>query len=1150
MLNYFLKSEKAQKILNSVSSGKSFGISGLTQMSKLIFARMISEKKKVCLIVENEQIALKYKNDFNVLFGEKNEILPFSNIGIYDFLPPDIYVYSSQISVLKNLENIDILIVPVKSLFEKFPDREFIEANTLSFTKETETVTDNLAQKLIERGFKKAVTVTDAGEFAIRGDTTDIFSIDENPLRIEFWGDTITDLRYFNPENQRSIEKVNSAKILPVSKFLRDKKTDEILKQNVKKSFEHEISKFEEEDKKFLKEKLEEFCANIDEGVDFEGKEYFSHLANPDLKTITELLPKDYVVVFDEYEIIKTKYEFRDKRLLTDYEKNLKLPGTLPLYPLAHDNLKTFLSTLTDKTKIYLDNFVNNDTFNLTEFDTSAAPTFSADTEKIFDFLSEYRKNGYKIFIGTNYETRVKELLKECELPEGKNEAVTVIKNLSMPGCIIRDFKIVILTDRELFNKKSETITATPKRHKREKVTILTPGDYVVHEIHGIGLYKGISGIEIDGETKDYLTIEYFGGDKLYLPAEQINLISIYTGAGGIKPQLSKMGGNDWNNIKTKTKKSVEEVALKLLALYSKRKAEKGYAFDPDTPWQYEMEESFPYTETPDQMKAIIETKADMELEKPMERLICGDVGFGKTEVALRAAFKAVMSGKQVAFIAPTTVLALQHYNVIQERLSPFSVKTEMFSRFKTRKEIKEGLEKLANGEIDIATGTHRLFQDDVFFKDLGLLIIDEEHKFGVKDKEKLKMLKKSTDVLSMSATPIPRTLYMSLSGIRDMSVISTPPAERLPVKTYVEEYNEKTVINAINYELERDGQVFYVYNRVETINDFAAQLQKLVPNAKIAVAHGKTPPLELEKIMFEFRGGKYDILLCTAIIESGVDIKNANTMIIHDADRFGLAQLYQLRGRVGRSDRLAYCHCLYKKGKNISEDAYKRLEAVKEFSSFGSGYQIALKDIEIRGIGNLLGTKQHGKMAAVGFETYCSLLDEAVKELQNIKTTKLKTSTVDINVTAYIPDSMVGTTEQKILEYKRLSEVKSIAEADAVRAEWIDRFSKSEEPVENLIKLVKLRIAATDAGILSVRETGSGIRIYTDFSMPELKIIKSKLKPEIARKLQTVTLPKDSKEGKSVMILSSKLMNFDEVFNILTDLFYYIFKIISEYKI
>ena len=608
------------------------------------------------------------------------------------------------------------------------------------------------------------------------------------------------------------------------------------------------------------------------------------------------------------------------------------------------------------------------------------------------------------------------------------------------------------------------------------------------------------------------------------------------------------MGGSDWENTKSKVKKEVEYIAYDLLELYAKRKLKEGIKYDEDSSLQVEMEEAFEYTETPDQMRAIEEVKRDMESENPMDRLICGDVGFGKTEVAMRALFKAVVSGYQTAVIVPTTILALQHYQTISERFKPFGINVELLSRFRTPKEQKETLKNLALGKCDVVIATHKLLQDKVMFKNLGLLVIDEEHRFGVRHKEKLKKLKENIDIITMSATPIPRTLYMSLSGIKDMSVINTPPKNRLPIKTFVGELNETALKNAITHELGREGQVFYLYNRVETIEEYKVQLQKLVPNARIVIGHGQMDEKQLEQVMVNFANRDYDILLSTTIIESGLDIPNANTMIIHDADKFGLAQLYQLRGRVGRSEKQAFCFCFYKPDKNLTKDARDRLKAIKEFTTLGSGYQIALRDIEIRGVGNILGTKQHGHMVNVGFDTYCDLLDEAVKELQGTATPKKIPTIVDLNVTAYIPDEWVGSKEQKMIEYKRLSDVNNLTELEYITEEWQDRFSKAPESVQNLIKLIKLRLAATDINISVIRETEDNIRIYTPFTQPEWKIIYSKLPSEVTKKLKFVQAPKSTENAKSILLFNNQYMNFNEQFNMLEDLFYNINKVSFEY--
>lgn len=1151
----FSDTENYKKIKSFLNRNRTFSVTALSNLNKLLTADFISRYKKIIIVTETGQNALRYKNDFKKLFDRDAVIFPYCESGLYDTNIPDLYRYSEQINILRNAENYSVIIFPVRAFFEKFPDSSFFDANRIDFNINDEINMTDLSEKLVSFGYKKVSSVTDIGEFSIRGDTADIYGPDKNPLRIELWGDTITDLRYFNPDTQRSISKTQSAQILPVSKFVRNDNMLSLLNDGCFDAFKSRISSCDEEQKLFFEHKYDEIKNLISEKVDFEGISYFDYVFNPEMKSFFEIISDDFYIIFDEYSELKSKINQISSLSDKKYEENLLLPQTLPLNRLKHPNLQDFINVTKNFKKIYFDNFLSEEFNNTVEFQHSVPPMFSGKLYDAAEYITDRKNENYKIIISTNYRRRIEEILKEFEIPVSEDfnsqTDVYITHAISSSGTVAEDAKVLILTDRELFNKRSEEITNSKKRYRREKrnENEIKPDDYVVHQIHGIGIFRGMSKLEFDGEEKDYLLVEYAGKDKLYIPAEQISFLTLYRGSGAVKPTLSKMGGNDWENVKSKVKKAVAEVAEKLLALYASRKAAQGYSFEPDTVWQYELEDSFPYTETPDQMKAIKETKADMELDRPMDRLICGDVGFGKTEVAMRAIFKAVMSGKQTALVVPTTVLAMQHFSTVSERFKPFPVKVDVLSRFRSKKEIKESLEKLASGETDVIIGTHRLLQDDVVFKDLGLLVIDEEHKFGVNHKEKFKMLKKNIDVLNMSATPIPRTLYMSLAGIRDISVIATPPAERLPVKTFVSRFSETIVKNAVNYELERDGQIFYLYNRVETIYEFGAYLQKLVPNARIAVAHGKTDGSELERIMCDFREGLYDILLCSAIVESGIDIKNANTMIIHNADRFGLAQLYQLRGRVGRTDRQAYCYCLYDNNKVLTEDAVKRLKAIKEFTTFGSGYQIALRDIEIRGIGNLLGTKQHGKMITVGFDTYCSLLEEAVNEIQNIKKQSFKQSLIDINVTAYIPDEWVGSEEQKMEEYKRISEAKTVLELDLTVNEWKDRFSKLGEPAENLIKLVKLKIAATNAAVNRVQETPAGIRIYTDFSPAEEKIILKALPFDIKKNIKFVKLPKACTDGTSLMLLNNNYLNFNETFNILSDLFYYINETMSEYK-
>ena len=1117
----------------------SFATTGLTTILRLLLVTKIRKitDKKILFITSNEQNALKYQNDLQKAFGVKSEILPFQNISMYETVSPNRYDYAEQYRVLT--EKPDIVIAPVKALLEKFPQENFYKKNSTTLNVGDEINTKDLAQKFVDLGYKHSTMVSDIGEFSIRGDIVDFYSLDKHPVRIELWGDEIVDIRYFNNETQKSIEKLKSTGILPMYKFTLEKVADDLWQK----------------------------LAPKDEGDEkgyFEGIEVYQNYFNNDLVNILDYF-NDYILVLDETSELYSKYEYLDKNFEEQLQENLKLNLNEPLIGRNHVTFEEFINKIAGFVKIGLNNFIDSEMDEIVEFNTQTIQSFEANLDHIAEFIRKYknevglnqnfsnpssqRGEGWRIIIATDYPERVKEILAERDIFD-----VEYNESISSHGAILEDFKTIILTDRELFNKRNKEITSQKRSYYKEKpeyienINDIKEGEYVVHSIHGVGIYKGLSQQEIDGQLKDYLTIEYANKDRLHIPAEQINLLVRYRGSGAIKPKLSRMGGKDWENTKTRVKKEVEQVAYDLLRLYAKRKMQKGIQFLPDTNWQVEMEEAFEYTETPDQMKAINDVKSDMESEQPMDRLICGDVGFGKTEVAMRGIFKAVTSGKQVAVVVPTTILAFQHYQTISERFKPFGVTVELLSRFRTAKEQKETIKHLATGECDVVVGTHRLLQEGIIFKDLGLVVIDEEHRFGVRHKEKLKSLRENIDIITMSATPIPRTLYMSLSGIKDMSIINTPPKNRLPIKTFVGEWNENMVKNAITHELDREGQVFYLYNRVETIDEFKFQLQKLVPNARIAIGHGQMNEKELEKIIIDFANHEYDVLLATTIIENGIDIPNANTMLIHNADKFGLAQLYQLRGRVGRSQRQAYCYCFYTKSKEITRDAVQRLKAIKEFTTLGSGYQIAMRDVEIRGVGNILGTKQHGHMVNVGFDTYCQLLEETVQELQGQAVEKATPTIVDINVTAFIPDEWVGSAEQKMIEYKRLADVKSDVELDYITEEWKDRFAKPPESVENLIKLIRLRLSATDVRISLIRETDDNIRIYTPYSQAEWKLIQQKLPSEILKRIKFTIAPKSCTDGQSILLLNNRYMNFNEVFNILTDLFYYINKTRNEF--
>lgn len=1109
-------------LIRNIRKEKSFTLTGLTTFSRLLLLDYICKlsDKKVLFVTSTEQTALKYSADLERLFERDAETIPYQNISPYEVVVGNLYDYAKQIDILEAKPS--LVFTPVKTLLEKLPSEQFFEENSFSLKIGNSISQTDLLNRLIKLGYKRSTMVSDIGEFSIRGDIADIYSLEENPIRLEFWGDEIVDIRFFNNETQKSIKKITEpVYIRPLYKF--------VLPDNPPNEFPKE-----------LKEQFE------NEGY-FEGINVYQSYFNSDLVNILDYF-RDYIIVFDEYAEVSAKYQQIDDNFINSYNEALKTNQIYALKEINHFTWEEIIKKTAGMQKIYLNNFLSDENNEVIDIDARNVQIFDADIQAVAKFLQEHK--GYQITIATDFQERVKEVLAEYDIFD-----INYIRNITSQGTELRDGKILLLTDRELFNKRQKDIPSNRKRHYKEKaeyienINDIKEGEYVVHSIHGVGVYKGLTKQEFDGQLKDYLTIEYANKDKLHIPAEQINMLCRYRGSGQIKPKLSRMGGSDWENTKTKVKKEVETVAYDLLRLYARRKMKTGIEFAPDSPLQLEMEDTFEYIETPDQLKSINQIKADMESPNPMDRLVCGDVGFGKTEVAMRAMFKAVTSLKQVAVIVPTTVLALQHFQTISERFKPFGIDVELLCRFRSPKERHETLKNLATGKCDVVIATHSLLQDKVIFKDLGLLVIDEEHRFGVRHKEKLKEFRENIDIISMSATPIPRTLYMSLSGIKDISVINTPPQNRLPIKTFVGEYNEQTVKNAIVNELDRDGQVFYLYNRVETIEEFKLELQKLVPNARIAIGHGQLSEKQLEDVIIGFDNHDYDILLCTTIIENGIDIPNANTMIIHEADKLGLAQLYQLRGRVGRSDKQAYCYCFYKKSKELSHEASERLKAIKEFTTLGSGYRIAMRDVEIRGVGNILGTKQHGHMVNVGFDTYCQLLEETVNELKGEAIKANKPTIVDINITAYIPDEWVGSGEQKMIEYKRLSDVKNEVELDYIVSEWKDRFSRIPDEVENLIKLIKLRLIATECGITIIREAGDDIRVYSPFTPYEWNIIKQGLDKDIARKIKFTVAPKTCEDGKSILLVNIRNLSFDEIFETLTNLFYFIKETADKYK-
>ena len=955
--------------------------------------------------------------------------------------------------------------------------------------------TEKLISKLVGIGYTRVPMIDGQGQFAVRGGIIDIFSYtDETPVRIELWDDEIDSIRFFDVESQRSVEKIQTYDVFPATEWILSEDEIDAGFEKVKDEVEKQLVTLGNDKKKKTQQEMDA-CNRLRHAyADFERTRDYSKFIlsfTDEIEGFTDYFPKDETVfVLDEPDRIMERMEL----ISYEYEESMKnrLEGgyvvasqTKLMRPIAevYKNMQSsrlmLLSSLDYNPKMLKP-------ADYLRIDARSISSYNNSFEYLADDINKYKRTGYRVVLVCNSRTRAARIVADLEELGTQSYFSEDYDKEIMPGTVMvtygnihRGFEypligFVIITENDIFTSR----TRKKQKKKYEGRSIagfneLNVGDYVVHEMHGLGVYKGIEKITVEGVEKDYIKIEYAGNSNLYVLATQLDRLQKYAASDTEKkPKLNKLGSVEWNKTKAKVHGAVEEIAKDLVELYSIRQNQKGYAFGPDTVWQKEFEEMFPYEETDDQLNAIADTKADMESTRIMDRLICGDVGYGKTEVAIRAAFKAVQEGKQVAYLVPTTILAQQHFNTFEQRMKNFPLKVAQLSSFRTNKEIKETLADLKKGFVDVVIGTHRLLSKDVEFKDLGLLIIDEEQRFGVAHKEKIKKLKNNIDVLTLSATPIPRTLHMSLVGIRDMSVLEEPPVDRVPIQTFVTEHNDEMIREAINRELARGGQVYYVYNRVRSIDEAAAHIQELVPQANVAFAHGQMEKRELEKIMVDFINGDIDVLISTTIIETGMDISNVNTMIIEDADKFGLSQLYQLRGRVGRSNRTAYAFLLYRRDRMLTEVAEKRLSAIREFSDFGSGFKIAMKDLEIRGAGNVLGKSQHGHMAAVGYDLYCKMLNEAVNDLKGIKNEYSFETNVDLSVDAYIPSTYIKSEYQKLDIYKRIAAIESEEELSDMKDELVDRYGSLSTPAVNLLNIALIKSMAHKIGIMEMKGT------------------------------------------------------------------------------
>lgn len=1029
------------------------------------------------ILAEDERCAREIYEDYR-FYDRKVYSYPAKDLL---FFQADIHVnllIRQRMKVIKALlEEKELTVVTsIDGCMDFLESLEKIKEQLIHYESDSTVDIEQLKNQLVALGYERVGQVEMPGQFSVRGGIVDIYCLtEENPWRIELWGDEIDSIRSFDPESQRSLENLEELTIYPA----------------------------------------------------------VEHIGDKDMVSFLDYFPEERTIIFlDEPNRLTEKggaveEEYRQSRMHREEKGSRNLPEN---WLCSFEQLQKELNKRNCISVCALEpkqaGWKVREKFYL---EVKSISAYNNSFELLVKDLHQYKKQGYRIALLSGSRTRAERLAKDLreeglaafygqnydrEICPGE---IMVVYGHAKKGFEYPLIKFAVMTESDIFGQEQKK-KKKKKNYSGSRIqdfAELSVGDFVVHEKHGLGIYRGIEKVEVDRIVKDYIKIEYRGGSNLYIPATQLDCLQKYSGADAAKaPKLNKLGTQEWNKTKSKVRGAVKNIAKELVELYAVRQEKEGYVCGPDTVWQREFEEMFPYEETEDQLSAIEDAKRDMESTRIMDRLICGDVGYGKTEVALRAAFKEVQESRQVAYLAPTTILAQQIYNTFVQRMKEFPVRVELLCRFRTPAQQKKAIEDLKKGQVDVIIGTHRILSKDVQFKNLGLLIVDEEQRFGVTHKEKIKQLKKDVDVLTLTATPIPRTLHMSLIGIRDMSVLEEPPMDRMPIQTYVMEYDEETVREAINRELRRGGQVYYVYNRVTDIADVALRIAKLVPDARVDFAHGQMSERELENVMYSFVNGDIDVLVSTTIIETGLDISNVNTMIIHDSDRYGLSQLYQLRGRIGRSNRTAYAFLMYRKNVMLKETAEKRLAAIREYTDLGSGFKIAMRDLELRGAGNLLGAQQHGHMNAVGYDLYCKMLNEAVKEAKGIHTMEDFETSVDLNVDAYIPDSYISNEFQKLDIYKRIAGIETQQDYDDMLEELLDRFGEPGKAVLNLLAIAKLKAIAHQGYVTEIKQTGKTVR----FTLYEKARLNTEGFPALMQKYRRGLQFKNEQEPKFIL--------------------------------
>ncbi len=1112
----FLKENKNFNKLKNYISDKSHTpvlASGVidTQKAHLIAGLNLEFNNSSMVITNSELKAKEIYNDLKFFMKDKVMLYPAKDVIFYwaDVKSLDIIKQRFEIiSKILNGEKITV-VLSAEALFDRLVPADIFKEFIFDINTGDQIDINEVCQKLVLMGYERCEMVEGQGQFALRGGILDIFSsVNTHAVRIELWGDEVDSIRILDTVSQRSIENAKSIKIYPMRELVYHNEDVEKAIYNIKSEL------------KAIKNKSDQLKISTDEAIEklstlrsFSGVEkYFTYFYS-ETSTLIDYFDNPIIFV-DEPNRVQEHCKFITNEFVNSIEsridKGTMLPNQLNMIYTYDDiivKVENNTSVLMTSLMTTLNDYKPKE---LVDFQVKATALVKNDMNLIAEDLGYLCKNDYKIIFLAGGHTHCERML--LDLQERGLSAVYLenIENVQIQQGIIyitrgslshgfeyiRD-KFAVVSEKDAFSESKKSKRKQKNKSKDgvaiQNISDLKVGDYVVHENHGIGIFKGIEQIITDGVSKDYIKIGYAKEDVLYVAINQMDMVQKYIGGEATKPKLNRLGGASWEKAKARAKQAAYISAKELVELYAERQKVHGFKYSADTLWQREFEEEFEYDETDDQLTSIAEIKEDMESGKVMDRLLCGDVGFGKTEVAIRAAFKTVQDSKQVAYLVPTTILARQHYMTFAERMENYPIHIEMMSRFRTPKQQKETIENLKTGKTDIVIGTHRILSKDMNFKDLGLVIIDEEQRFGVKHKDKLKELRKNVNVLTLSATPIPRTLHMSMTGIRDMSVLAEPPNERIPIQTYVLDYDPECIKDAIHRELARNGQVYFLHNRVTNIAETTAKLQALVPEARFAFAHGQMSQRELEDIMMDFMDGEIDVLVCTTIIETGLDIPNVNTIIISDADRMGLSQLYQLRGRVGRSTRTSYAYLMYARNKVLNTDAEKRLQTIKEFTEFGSGFRVAMKDLEIRGAGNLLGAEQHGHMDSVGYELYCKLLNEAVMELKGETVVTEFETLIDIKLNAFIPPAYIASEEQKLEMYKKISLISNLDDYYDVQEELEDRYGDIPRAVNNLIDVAYVKAEAHKIGAVNVKQIKDKVLIYfkTDANVSGEKLMK-----------------------------------------------------------